>query len=258
MKPARFIPVVLIPLLIACSPKKPEISLPAIPAGPLIEALDQHRQALSGLKAVASVAVVRSGRRRFYDTVGIVLDGRRRLRLEVYGPLGQSLVTLIWDGPHALLRREDGRVVHPSSSDLEKLFGVAMDAEDLCAVLTGNVPARALSAATDAFRNPDGSALVVLSEGGTERRVFMMPAAGSARSVSVTAEELYRSDRLVYRVRYQDPAEVSQYLIAKTVVIESPEQNTTLTVVFNDMDVNAPLPDDAFTLPGEAGALGHE
>ena len=254
--PSRLISLIIISLLIACSPKKPEISLPAIPARPLVQALEQRRSAFTGLKAVASVAVVRSGRKRTYDTVGIVIEGQRRLRVEAYGPLGQSVATLVWNGAETLLRMEDGRVERPGPADLERLLGIQTAGGELCAILTGNIPASDATAAGIAFRNADGSALVVLNEGEAEYRVsVVMPETGLAQDVRISVSELYRSDRLVYRVRYEEMERVSQYLIAKTVKIESPESNTSLTVVYDDLDVNAPLPDDAFILPGgETGA----
>jgi len=256
VKPARIIPFVIIPLLIACIPKQPEISLPAVPPRPLIEALEQRRLAFTGLKAVASVDAVRSGSRRSYETVGIVIDGQRRLRVEVYGPLGQSLMTLVWDGGEVLLQLEDGRVVRPGQAGLKRFFGVAMDAGELCAVLTGNLPASGSTAAATAFRDNDGSALVVLREGEAERRIsVMLPETGPAADIRIAAEELYRSGRLAYRVRYGAMERISQYLIAKAVEIESGENKTSLTIVYNDAEVNTPLPADAFILSGgETGA----
>ncbi len=251
MKPSRLIPFVLIPLLVSCLPKKPEISLPAVPVRPLIEALEQRRQAFAGLKAVASVEAVRSGRKRTYDSVGIVIDGQRRIRVEAYGPLGQPVVTLVWNGTEVQLRLEDGREVRPGRSDLEEILGIAIDAEDLCAVLTGNIPAKASSSAASAFRDPSGNALVELSEGETERLFsVMLPEAGPPGDVRITESELYRSGRLMYRVRYGEVERVSQYLLAKTVKIENPSKKTSFTVAYTDIDVNSPLPDDAFILPG--------
>jgi outer membrane biogenesis lipoprotein LolB len=241
--------LVIIPLLFACLPKKPEVSLPAVPARPLVQALEQRRQMVSGLKAVASVETVRSGRKRSYDTVGLVIDGRRRLRVEAYGPLGQSLATLVWDGSTVLLRLDDGRVLTPGQAGLEKILGVAMDAGELCAVLTGNLPGAPVGDAT-AFQEPDGSYLLELREGDFLRRLFLVfPGPGPEPRVRITVSELYRSDRLVYRARYDQIEQISQYLMAKAVRIENPGKKASLTVAYDEMDVNAPLDDDAFKLP---------
>ena len=247
-------PLVIIPLLFACLPKKPEVSLPAVPAGPLVQALEQRRQKVSGLKAVASVVTVRSGRKRSYDTVGMVIDGRQRLRVEAYGPLGQSLVTLVWDGSTVLLRLDDGRVLTPGPAGLERILGVAMDAGELCAVLTGNLPAARVEDAT-AYQEPDGSYLLDLSEGDFLRRLYLVfPGRGPEPQVRITASELYRTERLVYRARYEQIEQISQYPMAKTVRIENPGKKVSLTIVYDEMDVNPPLDDDAFKFPdAEAG-----
>jgi outer membrane lipoprotein-sorting protein len=255
VKTARLAPFILIPLLFACFPKKPEISLPAVPAQPLMRALEQRRQTFSGLKAAASVESVRSGRKRSYDTVGIVIEDQRRLRMEAYGPLGQSLVTLVWDGADVLLRLDDGRVLTPGPAGLERMLGMAMGAGELCAVLTGNVPAAAPGEETKAYREPDGSYMIEQRSGDLLRRLYvLLPEPGADPGIRITASELYRSGKLVYRARYEHPELISRYLIAKTVGIENPDKKVSLTVEYNEMDVNVPLSDDAFKLTDDAAA----
>jgi len=239
----------IIPFLFACSPKKPEISLPAAPALPLMQALEQRRQMFAGLKAMASVETVRNGRKRSYDTVGIVIEGQQRLRVEAYGPLGQSLVTLLWDGIEVLLRLDDDRVLTPGQAGLERVLGVAMDAGELCAVLTGNLPATAPAEGTRAFQGPGGSFVIELSSGDLLRRLYVLLSdPGPEQGIRITASELYRSGKLVYRARYEQATPVSRYLMAKIVHIENPDKKVSLTVEYNEMDVNVPLGEEAFKL----------
>jgi len=246
----RIIPAVIIPLLFACLPKEPEIPLTEVPSGPLFQMLEQRRQSFSGLKTVANVEAVRSGRKRSYDTVGIMVEGQRRFRVEAYGPLGQSLMTLVWDGTDVALRLEDGRVVRPGPAGLEKIIGVAMDAAELCSVLSANIPAAVQPVETRAFRKPDGSYLIELSSGDTLRRVHaLLLESGPEQSLRITAIELYRSRKLVYRALYEQMEQISQYLIPKTMRIENPERKMSLTIVYDETDVNVPLNDDAFKLP---------
>ena len=257
MKTASLLSLIIIPLLFACFPKKPEISLPAVPALPLMQALEQRRQMFAGLKAVASVETVRTGRKRSYDTVGIVIEGQQRLRVEAYGPLGQSLVTLVWDGADALLRLEDGRVVMPGPAGLERMLGVAMDAGELCAVLTGNIPTAVSSKEARAFQEPDGSSVIELSAGDLLRRWYvLLSGPGPEQSIRITTSELFRSGKLVYRAGYEQAELISRFLMAKIVRIENPSKKVSLTVEYNEMDVNVPLGDDAFKLldGGEAGS----
>ena len=257
MKIASLVCLVIIPLLFACFPKQPEILLPEVPALPLMQALEQRRQMFVGLKAVASVETVRSGRKRFYDTVGIVIEGQQRLRVEAYGPLGQSLVTLVWDGFDVLLRLDDGRVLTPGQAGLEGVLGVAIDAGELCAILTGNLPAAISSVEAKAFQDPDGNFVVELRSGDLLRRLYVLLGdQGSEPRVRITASELYRSGKLVYRARYEQTEPISRYPMAKIVRIENPGKKVSLTVEYNEMDVNTPLGDEAFKLldDGETGS----
>lgn len=250
MKIPRLIPVVIIPLLFACLPKKTEIPLIEVPSGPLVQMLEQRRQLFSGLKAVASVKMVRSGHKRSYDTVGIMVDDQRRFRVEAYGPLGQSLMTLVWDGTDVVLRLDDGRVVRPGPAGLERIVGIAMDAGELCSVLSGNIPAVVQPAETRAFLKPDGSSLIELTTGDTLRRVHVqLSESGPEQSLRITTIELYRSGKLVYRALYEQMEQISHYLIPKTLQIENPERKISIAIAYDETDVNVPLNDDAFKLP---------
>lgn len=218
--------------------------------------LEQRRQSFSGLKAIASVETVRSGRKRAYDTVGITIDGQRRLHMEAYGPLGQSLVMFVWNGTDMAVRLDDGRVVRPGQAGLERILGLAMDAGELCAVLSGNIPALTPSTSTRAFREPDGSSLIEVTDGDARRLIHvLLSEAGSGQGVRITDSELYRSDKLIYRARYEEMEQVSRYLIPKNLRIENPEKKVSLEVVYSETEVNVPLSEDAFKLPdGEAVA----
>ena len=257
MKAAGIIVLAVIPLLFACLPKKPEIILPEAPAEPLVKALEARRASFSGLRAVASVEAIRSGRRRAYDTVGIVIDGERRLRLEAFSPLGQSLVVLAWNGKDLLLRLEDGRIVRPGTEGLEKILGVALDAGELCALLSANLPQATYSEAK-AYREPNGGSLLDLREGdGLLRRIWLGPPDAGSGDVRIETMELRRAGKILYQARYEEMEHISGYLVPKTVRIENPDKNSSLAVEFHDTDVNVPLGDELFTLPG-GGAQPHE
>jgi hypothetical protein len=91
--------------------------------------------------------------------------------------------------------------------------------------------------------------VIELNAGGLLRRwyVFLSDPGPEAR-VLITMSELYRSDKLVYRARYEQAEPISQYLMAKIVRIENPDKKVSLTVEYDEMDVNVPLGDDAFKL----------
>lgn len=249
MKIVRPLVVIALLLLPACLPKRPDIPGIKVPAGPLVQALEQQRSSFAGLKAVANVEVVRGSRKRTFDTVGIVLDSQRRLRVEAVGPLGQSLVTLVWDGKDVLLRLTDDRIIRPGLEGIGKILGMGMDPKELCAVLSGRTPESVRLADVQAFCVPDGVCAIEAAEGkDIVRRVYVLSSVTGSQAVRITAQELYRSDRLVYRARYERIEEASRILLPRTIIIENPEKEVSITISYVETDVNVPVSDDAFTI----------
>ena len=121
---------------------------------------------------MAGVEAVRKGRKRAFDNVGIVLASQDRLRIEAYGPLGQSLLTLVWDGREVLLRLPgQDRVVRPGAAGLERLFGAGLDVQELCSALAGNVPPVPVSAAVSAACGRGDLCELTIRQGDLVRRV---------------------------------------------------------------------------------------
>ncbi len=239
-----------------CALKKPEITLPEAPAGELIRALEQRRQSFSGLKAVASARVVRKGRKRSYDSVGVVLESQSKLRIEAYGPLGQSLLILVWDGNEPLLRLSgQDTAMKPGPFGLERLFGVGMEMRDLCAVLSGNIPDTAGTAGAKAFCGQDGTCVVELRQGESVRRTWMKRLQSGTAGVKVTMYEVYRAESLLFRAKFEQVETISGFPLPMRVILENPDKNVSLTVAYDDVDVNVPIDGSLFTLPaGEAAA----
>jgi hypothetical protein len=248
VKITRFITLIIIPLLFACSPKKPEVQLFAAPPEPLLRALERHRQSFSGLKALASVEIVKGTRKRTLDTVGIVVDGERRLRIEAYGPLGQSLSAIVWDGREILLRRPgEEKVERPGPEGLERLFGRGMEPPELCAVLSGNIPET--GAAATLLCGKDGMCVLELQDGDSFREVrISYPPAESAREPRVLSYALYRAGKLKFQAHFDRYVEISHYALPVQISVENPDKKLHVTVVYSEAEVNMPISDDAFTL----------
>jgi hypothetical protein len=257
VKTSRFIALIVIPLLFSCLPKKPEIPGAEVPAGPLVLALEQQRQAFTGLRAIASVDVVRRGKKRSFDTVGIVIDTRRRLRVEAFGPLGQSLIALVWDGNDVLLRmQDDDRTMRPGKAGIERLLGMSVEPSELCGILSGEITEIARPRDARAFCTPNNACVIELPEGDTVRRVRVLPPSLSPDpKVRIAVQELYRSNTLMYRARYERMQEVSHILLPRTIVIESPAKGVTITIEYTEADVKVTVPDEVFTL-SDQGAEG--
>jgi hypothetical protein len=231
-----------------------EIPMTAAPAGPLLQALERHRQAFESLKAVARVEVVKGLRKRSFDTMGVVVDAQRRLRMEAYGPLGQTIMAIVWDGREILLRLPgEDTVKRPGPAGLERLLGQGVEPSELCALLSGNVPETAGSDATLLCRQ-DGGCVLELRQGKVLRRFRTSSPAGSAQEPRVVSYELFRADKLMFEARFDRFEETSHYRLPMQIVIENPERNLRMTIHYSEAEVNTPVDDDAFSLTDEPAA----
>lgn len=256
MKTVSIIALALAPLLFACFPRIPEIHLNEVPAGPLLRALDQRRQAFAGLTGMAVVRAERKGRKRTFDNVGIALRAQSGLRMEAFGPLGQSLITLVWDG-HEVQLRLPGRdsILTPGQAGLEKLLGVGLEPTELAAALSGNVPEFDQSAVIKAFCAQGGDCVVEVRQADALRRITMaFPASPEERGGSIIESSLYRSGKLVFAARFEQGEEVSKYVMPKNIVFRDPDKKASFTVSYSEVEVNGAIPDRAFSLTDAEGA----
>ena len=253
MKTARFITLIVIPLLFACSPKKPELPLTAMPAEPVLQALERHRQSFSGLRAIASVEVARGNRKRTLETVGVVIDGERRFRIEAYGPLGQSLSAIVWDGQEILMRRPgEDKVVRPGPKGLERLFGQGVEASDLCAMLSGNIPGTRDAADASLLCGKDGMCVLELRTDDVVRQVRVFtPPAEAPQEPRVLSYAFFRAGKLMYQAYFDSYTEISHYALPVKIAIENPDKKLHVAVTYSEAEVNIPLSDEAFTLSDE-------
>ena len=250
MKTSRLVALIVVPLLFACAPKKPEIPMTEVPARALLDALEQRRQSFKALKAVASVEIVKRGRKRTLESVGIVLDGQRRLRMEAYDPLGQTVLALVWDGRDILLRLPDsGKVLRPGQAGLDQLLGEGLDIQELCAVLSGTVPGPLSPHEASQRCAQNGDCVLEIRHDDSVRRIEVSYAAsGPAEEPRLLSQELYRSGTLLYRARFELIQAVSHYPLPIKIEIENPGRKLLLTIEYGDAAVNVPISDEAFIL----------
>jgi hypothetical protein len=249
VKACRLIALIVALFLFSCLPKKAEFRGTEVPAGPLVQALEQQRQSFTGLRALATVAVVGRGEKRFFDSVGIVLDARRRFRVEVFGPLGQSLIVLAGDGNDMSLRmQENDRVIRPGRAGIEKLLGMSIEAKDLFAILSGTVAEITRPLDSRAFCTQNSACVVELPGTDSVQRISVLPPSSGPAPIRIVVHEFYRSDTLVYRARYERIQEVSQVLLPRTIVIDNPGKGVKITIEYTEADVNMNVNDNAFTL----------
>jgi hypothetical protein len=254
VKIARFIPLVIIPLLFACFPKKPEIPMVEVPSGPLMEALEQHSRAFSSMKAIAGVRVVRKDRRRSFESVGILINGRNQFRMEAYGPLGQTLVTLLWNGNDLFLEMGgQRRTMQPGSSGLERVLGADVDPGDLSSIFSGNIPGILSGPSAALLCTDNNSCILELRRENTLVKVYPDRGWGPALS-RIPPYQVYRDGKLVYAVKFDSHEEVSGYLLPKRVIVENPEKRISLIVEYEETEVNVPVDDQLFHIP-ESGSI---
>lgn len=247
MKNARLIPLIIIPLLFAC-PKKPEIPMTEVPAGPLLQALEERSRAFASLKAIAEIRVVRKDRKRSFDSVGILVNGRKQFRIEAYGPLGQTLVTLISNGKEVMLDLEgQRRLLEPGSWQLERVLGANLGPAELCAILSGNLPVLASASDSRLLCAADGRCVLEVRGQDALVRVYQDATEESGES-PVRSYEVYRGGRPVYHVKFESFARISGYALPLKISVENRDKRTSLTVDYAEAEVNVPLDARAFII----------
>lgn len=221
-----------------------------VPAGPLLHALEQRRQSFEGLKAVASIEIRKWGGKRTLENVGIVLDGQRRLRMEAYGPLGQTIMALVWDGRDVLFLPPDSdKVVRQGHGGLDQILGIGLDVRELCAVLSGNIPGPLqLAGATQLCGQNNDCVLEVRRQDSVRRVQVLYIASGPVKEPLLVSQELQKAGQLMYQARFDRMETASQYRLPMKIEIEMPERNIVLSIEYRDVEVNVPINNEAFTL----------
>jgi len=243
--------IVLLPLLFACAPARPEIPMTEVPAARLVQELDRRRDSFTGLKAAARVQTERKGRKRVYESVAFLQQGQAKFRIEGYGPLGESVFDALWDGKELLLRAPgEADFVRTGPWAFERLIGFPLAPSELAAVLSGNVPPSRKGDEAKASCSEDGRCVVEFRTDDARWRARIAPAA----PFRIESGERYRGDDLVYTARFDAQELNGGYLFPKRVTVESADRKASLTIEYLDVEVNVTVADSAFLLNGEGAA----
>jgi len=246
--------LLVFPLLSACVAAPPEIPLHEVPAGPIVTALQQRRHAFTGMKAVARVETERKGRKRVYESVAILQRRFEMLRVEAYGPMGESIFALVWDGKDVLVRKAgEPEPVKVGQFGLERIMGVPLSPADLCSILSGNVPAIPDNAGAVVRCAQAGWCLVDLRHDDQRWRVKIEPKGGANGGLRIETIELYRGERVVLRSAFTYRTEGANRPLPDPtgIRIDDPDRDTSVTVAYEDVDMNVPVEDSAFVLGGD-------
>lgn len=233
-------------VLPACAARVPVIPYPSADPAPLAQAIEEQRQRFTSLRSLARIETEQKGRRRVYESVAIVQRKFERLRVEGYGPLGQTLFTILLNGTDLTVLQPDGSGPRTlKGSDLRYVIGVALEPADLCAVLAGGAPRFSPGGAIAAGCSSDGRCAVDVPEGDGRWRVHVRRAGPDGR-IAVDAVERYDGAKLLFLIRYEDRIEAGGYALPRRVVVQDPGREASMTVEYLDAEVGGTLADDLF------------
>jgi outer membrane lipoprotein-sorting protein len=239
--------LMLLPLLFSCAPSLPEIPMTEVPAAPLVQELENRRGSFTGLKAAARVQTERRGRKRVYESVAVLLQGQSKFRIEGYGPIGEPVFDALWDGKDLMLRMPgEADLVRTGPWAFERLIGFSLAPPELAAVLSGNVPPTRKGDESRAACSADGRCMVDLRTADGRLRVRIAPAA----PFRIESFERYRGSDLLYMVRFDALEPFDGYLFPKRITVEGADRKASLTIEYQDTEVNVPVADSAFLLSG--------
>lgn len=240
------LPLIILLFLAACAPRVPEPLLSDVPPGPLLQALEQRNRAFLSLRATASAQAFRKGRRLGLENVGVLIRSRERFRIDAYGPLGQPVLEVAWNGSEVQLRQYGEPVPLGPGTGLERYLGADIEPGELCAVLTGNVPLLADASGAHARCGRD-ACILELGQGGLVRRIHLAPP-GAGADVRPAVYELSHSGVLLFRARFEQWMTAANYAVPRKVILENPERRAGLTLLYEEIELNAALDEGAFTL----------
>ena len=236
--------------LSACAPRIPEIPLTDVPAAPLTSGIDLRSRAVAGLKAAGRVTTERKARRRVYESVAVLVKGPDKLRIEGFGPMGEPVFALVANGPDLALRLPgEAELVRTGPWAFERLLGFSLAASELAALLMGNAPPVAGFDAARAGCSASGQCVVEYRKDDALWKVRVVP----SEPFEVLSCERYRGGDLLYRARFADHETAGGHRFPRKVTVESGDRKASLTVEYQDWELNAPVEDAFFVLPaGEA------
>jgi len=195
-------PVLLAALLwlSACAPRAVKPPAEGIDGRQLVTKLAETNRGLAAVKGIGSFTLWTQGGSHS-ARVAWIAAAPSRIRLHVFGLLGQGQLSLAADGRHITYHSlSDGRFYSRSADDpsLEKVVGFPINVSDLVTLLMGRVPLRDISR-TRVLRDDGekGGIILCLDRfwGGSREKIYF-DGDGRVRQVdffSVTGKRLYRA-----------------------------------------------------------------
>lgn len=240
-------PLLPILLLAGCAtlppPREAGDPLPQERARAFLALLHAREGQLRSLRGMAVVEVtLKEETRRFREAVALRWDGR--FRLETLGAMGLPALIVASDGEQVVVRDGTGRGGIPEDGReiLTRLFGLSLSPVSLARLLSG-LPPRPVEPSALVFYLPERQAYLVEGEGsGSLQRLYLDPAG------TLLGGEIWQ-DREGLRFTFARVRRVEEMLFPGEITLTQLRRPVTVTVTYQAVELNPPLPDTLFTLP---------
>ena len=180
--------------------------------------------------------------RRLREAVALRWDGR--FRLETLGAMGLPALIVASDGEQVIVRDATGRGGTPEDGRevLTRLFGLHLSPVSLARLLSGLQP-RPVGPSALVFYLHERQAYLVEGEGsGSLQRLYLDPA-----GVLLGGEIWQDGEGL--RFTFANVRQVEEILFPGEITLTQLRRPVTVTVTYEAVELNPPLPDHLFTLP---------
>ncbi len=243
---ARLLPWGVLVLIAGCAtvPRMQELQGTILPEGPVLEKLRAYEERITSLKAFADIKITRGGESLRLQEVAL-LSPPSHLRLEALGFGGLPTFILATDGEwlyaHFLLSQEFVRA-RVTPNNLFALTGVRAAPEHVIRILSGLPP---LPPQKGVLRSLDGGRRTWLETdaGSFQQRIWLE---GEA---SIQGGELYQDKVLTLTFTFKEKMNQQGIPFPSQITFEKPREGLMVEVTYHRVDLGAPIPPAAFTLP---------
>jgi hypothetical protein len=250
MKRCRIVlwPVLILWLILSgCRPAAPPVAMTPLTSEALLMRLDANRGFFHSLKGLASIRAEIDGRVTSARQV-LLMEKPARLRADVLGLFGQPALQVAVDkGQLAVHVVPEGRYLQgtATAANLARFTRMPLGVDDLVRLALYDVPL--IPYGESSLHTNERGYLLRLETGRGDRQDLLFDVAGRLYGV-----EYFRDGGLLLKVGYERFAE-QQGGFPKELSLDMPVRQTSLSLVYSDLELNPELASDHFTLTPPKG-----
>lgn len=241
-------PVLIFWLFLAgCRPVAPPVALSPLTSEALLTRLDVNRGSFHSLKGLASIRAEIDGRVTSARQV-LLMEKPARLRADVLGLFGQPALQVAVDqGRLAVHVVQEGRYLQGAATagNLARFIRMPLGVDDLVRLALYDVPL--IPYGESSLRTDKRGYLLRLEASRGDRQDLLFDVAGRLYGV-----EYFRDGELLLKVGYDRFAE-QEGGFPKELSLDMPVRQTSLSLVYSDLELNPELAGDRFTLTPPKG-----